>query len=168
MSSRRIALALSFLLMHPLAAVRAEEPAAAVESEDAAAEAELELLVNAIQANRAAMVAANLDLTEAEAEAFWPVYARYHTETNSNGDRLAALIKRYTEGFSATTDEQAMSLVEDYLAIDAERVQLRRTYLAEFAHVLPGKKVARLYQIENKLDAVIRYDLAATIPAIPQ
>ena len=45
---------------------------------------------------------------------------------------------------------------------------MRRAYVPEFAAILPGRKVARLYQIENKMDAVIRYDLAATIPVIEE
>ena len=45
---------------------------------------------------------------------------------------------------------------------------MRRDYVAEFAKVLPGRKVARFYQIENKMDAVIRYDLAATIPVVEE
>jgi hypothetical protein len=56
----------------------------------------------------------------------------------------------------------------DYLAAEADRVAVRRTYLPEFAKVLPGRTVARFYQIENKMDAVIRYDLAATIPVIDE
>ncbi len=32
----------------------------------------------------------------------------------------------------------------------------------------PGKKAARFYQIENKMDAVVRYDLAAQIPVVEE
>ena len=49
--------------------------------------------------------------------------------------------------------------MESYLAAEAERLQVRRTYLPEFAKILPGRTVARFYQIENKMDAVLRYDL---------
>ncbi len=61
-----------------------------------------------------------------------------------------------------------MKLVDDYLAIEADRVKVRRSYVEEFAKSLPGRKVARFYQIENKIDAVMRYDLASTIPVIEE
>jgi hypothetical protein len=61
-----------------------------------------------------------------------------------------------------------MKLVEEYLTIEADRVKVKRAYIDEFAKALPGRKVARFYQIENKLDAVIRYDLAATIPVVEE
>ena len=58
--------------------------------------------------------------------------------------------------------------MEDYLAAEAERVQVRRTYLPEFLKILPGRTVARFYQIDNKMDAVLRYDLAAGIPVVEE
>jgi hypothetical protein len=61
-----------------------------------------------------------------------------------------------------------MKLIEDYLSAEADRVQVRRTYIPKFAAVLSGRKVARLYQIENKMDAVMRHDLASTIPVIDE
>jgi hypothetical protein len=48
-------------------------------------------------------------------------------------------------------DEKATQLITRYLAVEQERADLRQKYLAPFSGVLPGKKVARLYQIENKM-----------------
>jgi hypothetical protein len=68
--------------------------------------------------------------------------------------------------FRGLSNEKALQLTGDYLAAEADRLQVRRAYLAEFAKILPGRAVARFYQIENKMDAVLRYDLAATIPVV--
>ena len=59
-----------------------------------------------------------------------------------------------------------MSLMTDYLSVEAERIKLRQSYLPQFGKILPGRTVARFFQIENKIDAVIRYDLASTIPVV--
>jgi len=61
-----------------------------------------------------------------------------------------------------------MKLMDEYLAVEADRLKVRQAYLGEFAGAVSGRTVARLYQIENKLDAVIRYDLAAAIPVVEQ
>jgi hypothetical protein len=45
---------------------------------------------------------------------------------------------------------------------------VRLRYVQPISAILPGRKVARFYQIENKIDAVVRYDLAATIPVIDE
>jgi hypothetical protein len=62
------------------------------------------------------------------------------------------------------SDEKATTIVTDYLTVEEDRAKLRRSYLPEFSKALPGRKVARLYQIENKMDAVLRYELAEEIP----
>ena len=133
-----------------------------------AAEADVDVLLDAIRSNRKAMVAVNLKLTDDEAAKFWPVYDRYQKARQANGDRLVAVIEEYTTNFATLSNEKAMKIVEDYLSVEAERVKVRRDYVGEFAKVLPGRKVARFYQIENKMDAVMRYDLAATIPVIDE
>jgi len=163
MSKLRVLLAAALMLGASAAALRAEPPSAGP-----AAEASLDLLVDAIRANRKALVAVNLELSDDEASRFWPVYDRYQQEIQAIGDRLARVIQDYTASFRDLSNEKAMKLMEEYLAVEADRVQVRRTYLGEFAKTLPGRTVARLYQIENKLDAVIRYDLAAAIPVVEQ
>ena len=45
---------------------------------------------------------------------------------------------------------------------------MRRTISRRFSKALPGRKVARFYQIENKMDAIVRYELAETIPVVAQ
>src|ERR1700758_3901032 len=131
-----------------------------------AAKANLDILRDTIAANRKALVAANLKLTDEEATRFWPLYDRYQTELKSVQDRTAKVIEDYTASFHDLSDEKAMKLANDWLSAEGDRVKVRRTYLEEFAKVLPGRKVVRFYQIENKMDAVLRYDLASHIPVV--
>jgi hypothetical protein len=163
MTTIRVLLALSLILGSSAAALRAEQPGGGE-----AMEADLDALVSAIRANRKALVAVNLRLTDDEAAKFWPAYDRYQTEVTAVGDRLIKLVEDYTASFPDLSNDKAMTLVEDYLAIEADRVRVRRAHVPEFAAILPGRKVALLYQIENKVDAVLRYDLAATIPVIEE
>ena len=139
-------------------------PAAAGEAD----EAELEILVSTIQANKKALVAVNLKLEDVEAKAFWPVYDRYERDLSSVRDRLVRLIDDYTANFATMSDEKASQIVEDFLAIERERAEVREKYLEPFSEALPGRKVARFYQIENKMQAVFRYDLARSIQVIEQ
>ena len=133
-----------------------------------AAKANLDILRDTIRANRKALVAANLTLSDEEAARFWPLYDRYHTELNTIQDRAVKIIEDYTASFKNLSDEKAMKLADDWLSAEGDRVKLRRTYLDEFAKVLPGRKVVRFYQIENKMDAVLRYDLASKIPVVEE
>jgi hypothetical protein len=131
-------------------------------------EASLEILRDTLRSNKKALVDVNLALSDEEARAFWPVYDRYQKELNGVQDRLVQVIESYRAGFGSMTDEQARKLVEDYLAVERDRAEVRRTFLAPISEALSGRKVMRFYQIENKIDAVLRYELAATIPVIEQ
>jgi hypothetical protein len=133
-----------------------------------AAKANQEILGDTIRANKKALVAVNLRLTDEEAARFWPVYDRYQQDLAGVQDRLVKVIEDYKASFRNLSDEKAMKLVEDYLVAEADRAKVRRDHLAEFAKAIPGRKVARFYQIENKMDAVLRYDLAATIPVVEE
>ena len=48
-----------------------------------------------IQTDRQALVAANLGLSDAEGEAFWPIYRQYRAEMGAVGDRMQKLITDY-------------------------------------------------------------------------
>jgi hypothetical protein len=128
----------------------------------------LEILRDTIRANKKALVATNLTLSDEEAKQFWPLYDRYQTELNAVQDRGVKVIQDYTASFSDLSNEKAMKLADEWLSAEGDRVKVRRTYLEEFAKVLPGRKVVRFYQIENKMDAVLRYDLAAEIPVVEE
>ena len=132
----------------------------------AADDATVDILADTIQANRKAMVAANLRLEDAEAKEFWPVYDRYQKDLALVNDRVVGIIGDYSKGFATMSDENAAQLIARFLAVEQERAELRQKYLGAFSGVLPGRKVARLYQIENKMDAVVRFDLARAIPVI--
>ncbi len=139
-------------------------PAAAGEAE----EASLEILVATIQANEKALVAVNLDLEDAEAKEFWPIYDRYQGDLKSVRDRFVKLIENYTANFATMSDDEARRILEDFLALERERAEVREEYLKPFSKALPGRKVVRFYQIENKIQAVLRYRLARDIPVIEQ
>jgi predicted metallopeptidase len=156
------------LLAAIVALVVASGVARAADKAAAAPQSEQSILLETIRANRKALVAVNLGLSEDEAAKFWPLYDKYQKELNANGDRVAAIVDDYSKSFRDLSNDKAVKLMEDYLAAEADRVKVRSSYLAEFEKILPGRTVARFYQIENKMDAVLRYELAAAIPVVDE
>jgi hypothetical protein len=126
----------------------------------------MEILRQKIKADKKLLVAANMDLTEAEAKGFWPVYDSFQADLQTLNERLGKLIVRYADLYNAKTltDDAAKSLLDEALAIDQAEVSMKQTYVPKLAAVLPATKVARYLQIENKIRAVIKYELADGIP----
>jgi hypothetical protein len=50
--------------------------------------------------------------------------------------------------------------------IESLRVKLNKTYLPKFRKALPETKVARYYQIENKINAALYSEFAEKIPLV--
>jgi hypothetical protein len=125
---------------------------------------EIALTRSAIQARRQAIVTSAMDLTVAESQAFWPVYRDYRTDMAKVDDRLVNLIIVYAGNYDSLSDEMASKLLTDYLDIERARVDVKSQYLPRFQSVLPVRKVARFFQIDNKLDKRIQAELAADIP----
>jgi hypothetical protein len=107
-----------------------------------------------------------MELTDEQAAAFWPVYRDYRNELAPVGDRQVELILGYAERFGAVTDEYANQMLEDHLNIQSKKLEIQKMYVSRFLGVLSPMLVARFYQIENKLDAIVAFDLALSVPVL--
>ena len=120
-----------------------------------------------MRADRKLLIMSEARLTPAEAEAFWPIYEQYANDIAEASDLRVKLITDYAANYDDLSDELADSLVKDLLAYQVKMHKVRKSYVRKFKKVLPATKVARFYQLENKLDALIAFNLAAKIPLIP-
>jgi len=129
---------------------------------------DMDILRQKIKADKKLVVAENLKLTEAEGAKFWPVYDAYQKEIQQINERLKAVVLAYADAYNkgAVTDATAKKLIEDASAVDDAEATLKRSTLPKILAVLPAAKAARYVQIENKIRAVIRYELAAGIPLV--
>jgi hypothetical protein len=119
-----------------------------------------------IQTERQALVAENLPLTEDQAKVFWPMYRTYREELAKLGDRFVALIEDYAKNYETMTDPQASTMIKEFLKIQKEEVAIKTAWVPKFEKILPAKAVVRFYQIENKLDLIVRVSVAAEIPLV--
>jgi hypothetical protein len=153
-------IALTVLFVPP--ALAQTKPAAKPASTD------MEILRQKIKADKKLVVAANMQLTEAEAKGFWPVYEAYQKDLAQINERTAKAVMSYADAYNKgpVPDAAAKKLISEAIAIEESEVKLKRSYLPKLEKVLPGMKVARYLQIENKIRAVIKYELAANIPLV--
>lgn len=127
---------------------------------------QMELLREKARVDKKLVVATALELTESEAKAFWPVYNAYQSDMVTHYDKILGFIDRFSKAYDSMTDATATKLLNDYLALEANHVVLLKSYVPRFQKVLPAIKVARLYQVENKMRALVNYELARQIPLV--
>jgi hypothetical protein len=126
----------------------------------------LDVLRDKLRADKRLVVAEALELTEREAQAFWPVYNAYQSDMVAHYDRIFKLLDTYAESYKSMTDAVATQLLGEFLSSQKNYLNIITSYVPKFQRVLPPKKVARLYQVENKIRALVDYQLAQDVPLI--
>ena len=119
-----------------------------------------------MQAGRDEIIQAEMGLTKAEGDAFWPLYKAYRADVMVVRDRYATMIGEYLRTYEAgdISDGYAEDLLNDWLKYREDLLKLQKQYVKKFRKVLPMPKVVRFYQLENKMDAEIDAELAVFIP----
>ena len=126
----------------------------------------MQILRDKIKADKKLLVANNMELTDSEAKAFWPVYEEYQKDLAAINQRIVKMIESYAADYNAKTltDEKAKKLVEELVAVEQAEAGMKKAYAPKLGKVLPHMKVARYLQIENKIRALVKYELAGAVP----
>jgi hypothetical protein len=123
------------------------------------------MLRSDLRSTRKQVIAANMKLTDTEAEKYWPTYDQYVTELVKINDAKYALIKTYLQNTNMT-DDQADSLSKRWLAVDEAVLQLRLKYVPIFRSALSAKATAQFFQLDRRVQMMIDLQLASSIPLV--
>jgi len=153
-------------LLHALVVAAAALLALPAIAQEKPAPDTMQILREKLKADKKLLVAANLPLTDAEAKGFWPLYEDYQKELAKLNDQIALLIVDYAKQYNAgtLTDAKARALLDRYLGIEEAEVRMKRAFVPRLAKVLPGLKVGRYMQLENKVRALVKYEIAGEVP----
>ena len=125
---------------------------------------EKEAARSTIQGDRMVLVNQNMALTQEEGKVFWPLYMEYQKELNKMNKRKVDFIEAFAKDYEKMTDQKAKDLTDEWMDIQRDALKLKSSYIGKFARVLPMRRVARYFQIENKLEMGVDCTLAGRIP----
>ena len=154
--------------LHAQATSSTQTTASATKNPQASLDQDVALLRQDVRSQKKQIIASNLQLTDAEAAKFWPVYDQYAAEVTKLGDQKYALIKEYAQEYGTLTNDQALSLTKRSLALDEEAAQLRSKYVPIFNNVLPATKTATFFQMDRRITELIDLQLASEIPFVQE
>jgi hypothetical protein len=126
----------------------------------------IELARSDLKTQKTLIISQNIQFTADEAVEFWPLHSEYTLELNKLLDQRLVLLEQYAATYQNMTDAQATSLAKKIFDWEEKRVDLKRTWFKKFSKVVPAKKAAQFFQIENQLNAVLDLKLAAALPLI--
>ena len=138
------------------------------QSENLLSQKQIAAAKESVERKRNFVVIANLDLTEEEGKAFWPLYDEYRIKIREVRTRRLQLITDYAERYNADNVDDAFAerAIKEFLDIQADTIKVRRKYWKKFRRIIPATKAARFYQLETKMDAEVDYVLAGGTPLV--
>lgn len=128
----------------------------------------MEILKQKIKADKKLLVAGNMELNDTEGKQFWPLYDSYQNELEQLNKKLGKAITEYAEAFNKgpVPNDTAKKILGEVLNVEEQEVKLKRSYAEKVGKVLPATKAARYIQIENKIRAIVKMELAQAIPLV--
>jgi hypothetical protein len=110
------------------------------------------------------LIGGTLDLSDAEAAAFWPIYEEYGAKKGALWEERIDVIKMFLAGYDTMSPEIARGLLDATFENSGKKLALEREYADKFDDVIPLNKVVRLFQAENKLETMMMMEIAKDIP----
>lgn len=146
----------------------ASKEAASKDSSGAVVDSKMEILRQKLKSDKKYIVSENMDLTDTEAKGFWPLYESYQKDLQKINQRIKDMASTYiaADARGPISDQLSKKLVSDSLEIERAELDAKKAILAKMAKVLPSYKVAKYAQMENKMRALVKYELAVNIPLI--
>jgi len=128
----------------------------------------MEILKQKLKADKKLLIASNMDLTEAEAKNFWPVYDSFQKDLEGVNKQLGKTIMEYADAFNkgSISNDTAKKLLGEALTVEEQETKLKRSYAEKLEKVLPATKVARYIQMETKIRSLIKFEMAQQIPLV--
>ena len=137
---------------------------------EGSADTNMQILMDKVKADKKLLVASNMGLTDAEAKSFWPLYEAYQKDLQKVNEQLGKTIATYAEAYNqgkgTISNDTAKKLLHEVFSIEEQELKLKRANAEKVGKVLPAAKTARYIQIENKIRAVIKFELARQIPLV--
>ncbi len=129
---------------------------------------DMQILLEKVKADKKLLVAVNMELSDAEAKKFWPVYDAYQVQLGKLNERIAVLIADYAADYknASMTDAKAKKMISEMVAIDQAGAAMKKSFVPKLYKALPPVKAARYLQIENKIRAALNFEIAAAVPLV--
>ncbi len=131
-----------------------------------ASRSEFEVIREIFKTEKKAVVAGFLNLSDADANKFWPIYDKYEAERTKIGTDRFNLINNYVEKYATLTDAQADELMTKSLDIQKQEIALKKKYYGQVKKSLGATKAASFTQLEEFISVAVRASLYESLPMV--
>ncbi len=129
-------------------------------------DSDIALLRSDVQADKTTIITHTMQFTDAQSQAFWPLYREYSTKQQEIGDQRVSLIKDYAASYDTLDDAKADDLAARMIKFDEARTKLRSEYYPKFKKAIGAKQAAKFLQVDNRLTLLVDLQIASSVPII--
>ena len=126
----------------------------------------LELLRQDLKTQKVAIITASVPMTQAQADAFWPLYREYDVELSKLGDRRMAVLKKYAASIDKVDEKLADELVKESFSIASDRNDLLEKYYKKAVKAVGAVTAARFIQVENQMLTLVDAQIIDQVPLV--
>jgi hypothetical protein len=138
------------------------------ESKELNERAYVRLLRSDLKTKKEAIIKEDMQLTPQQAAAFWPIYKNYDAEQNKLIDQKRAVFQDYAQNFMTMNDEKADQIAQKVIALDDQRLALRKKYYQLMKSAIPTVLVVRFFHVENQIQSLMDLQIDSTLPIVEQ
>ena len=126
----------------------------------------VEVAREVLNADKKAIVADTMELSDSESAPFWALYNEYNSELYKVHTKRVKIIKDYAANYETLTNEKADELWKSTMSYKKELLSLNQSYYKKFKKIVSANKAVLYFQVESKIEALISAELAEEIPLI--
>ncbi len=144
-------------------------PGGVVESEAETVFADTEqfdMLWSALQNDKQILLSQAIALTNEESNAFWPVFEAFQNDLKKLAQGNFNLLAIYISKQGVLSGDEAGNMLSEYLDLEEKRIALKKSFFEKFKKILPQKKMMQYYQLENKIEATLKFEMAINTPVV--
>ena len=128
----------------------------------------LNVLRSDVRTQVAALIEVAMEFSDAESEAFWPLYREYELEQSKLADARIEMLKEYAQNYASMSDEKADELVKTAQDLLKKRQNLNRDFQKKIRKELSGVRAARYWQVHNQIQTLIDLQIQSELPLIQE
>ena len=136
------------------------------QDEEPSIDSMIEIVRTGMQADKATIVAAGMNLSDKDGAAFWPIYRQYEHDRSMVDDGRVTVIREYTTKYPTLTDADAKAMAQRMFDYDSRIAALKKRYFKKFNKAVPALTVTKFFQLEHRIDLLMDMKVESALPPL--
>ena len=141
-----------------------DAPSAQAQTKKANIDGYRELLRDNVADQKEQLIGATLQLSKADADKFWPIYAQYESDLSALDAKASKATSDYVKGSGHMNDQSADDVVHALSQYQTQRAALMDKYYGEVKQALGAETAARFYEAESQLVSLTDLQRNSSLP----